>query len=277
MGSRNKMRSCMGICIAFVCTVAASVVFAERIELKAGASSCTVETVGARILSYRTPVGGEVLWNADPVQTEDEKWAHGGIPVCWPWFEVNEKGEFHGTAWRDEFKVASRSCEEGRDELVLVREEGKVRVTCAIVLGTTLRVELKTVNGSEKDFAFSAGLHPYFRVGERDKTEVTGLGPKPLVITRTIDDVFPAGPCAFAVYGLQDRSLGRTIFLLFENATGVNVWNLGPEKDCPGTVPGDEWRHWVCVEPMLGSYKRPVTVRAGCSMTLAMSVDVRKK
>ena len=34
-------------------------------------------------------------------------------------------------------------------------------------------------------------------------------------------------------------------------ASDVNVWNPGFEKNCPGNVPGDSWRRFVCVEPIL--------------------------
>ena len=55
---------------------------AERIELKTDSASCTIETDGARVLSFCPAGGEEVLWQADPVQLTDAKWAHGGIPFC---------------------------------------------------------------------------------------------------------------------------------------------------------------------------------------------------
>ena len=60
----------------------ASVARAERIELKTDCASCVVETHGARVMSFRPAGGEEVLWQADPVQLTDAKWAHGGIPFC---------------------------------------------------------------------------------------------------------------------------------------------------------------------------------------------------
>ena len=76
------------IATALVCTAATGVVFAERIELKTRYATCVVETKGARVMSFK-PVGGEeVVWNAEPEQVEAEKWAHGGIPACWPWWKA---------------------------------------------------------------------------------------------------------------------------------------------------------------------------------------------
>ena len=99
---------------------------AERIDLKTDFASCSIETDGARVLSFNGPDGSEALWNADPVQLTDAKWAHGGIPVCWPWFGVNGKVDIHGTAWRRPFSVVSRVERKDRCELVLARDEGDI-------------------------------------------------------------------------------------------------------------------------------------------------------
>jgi len=250
---------------------------AERIGLKTDSASCVIETEGARVLSFKGADGVEALWNADPVQLTDAQWAHGGIPVCWPWFGFDAQKKVHGTAWRRPFAVVSKSERRDRCELVLARDEGDLRLEYALVLRDTLRLELTTINRSTSDVTFSAAFHPYFRVGERDRTEVSGVLPEPIRMTRTIDDVFPTQPGAWSVYRLHDCSLGRTTHILFGRATVVNVWNPGPEKDCPGTVPGDEWRRFVCVEPALGEVTAPVTLKAGASVTLALGVDVRKE
>jgi len=65
-------------------------------------------------------------------------------------------------------------------------------------------------------------------------------------------------------------------FLFFENATEANIWNPGEEKDCPGMVPGDGWRRFVCIEPTLGEALRPVVLKAGESVSLMLGLDVRK-
>ena len=249
---------------------------AERIELKTDSASCAIETDGARVLSFKGPDGVEALWNADPVQLSDAKWAHGGIPVCWPWFGVNGRVDIHGTAWRRPFSVASRREDKNRCELVLVRDEGDVRLEYTLVLRDSLKLELKTTNRGKRDFSFSAGFHPYFRVGERDRATVCGAAPQPIAMTRALDDVYPTQPGSCSVCRLHDAALDRTLFIFCENATDVNVWNPGAEKNCPGTVPGDEWRRFVSVEPILGDAAKPVTLKAGESVSLMLGVEVRK-
>lgn len=257
---------------------------AERIELKTDLASCTVETDGARILSFKGPDGVEAIWNADPVQMKAEKWAHGGIPVCWPWFGVSGRGEFHGTAWRRPFAVVSKRGDGRHAELVLGRNEENARVECTVSLGDALKVELKTTNTSSGPFSFSAAFHPYFRVGDVTKASVGGVNvpfaagasAKPVSMENPIDDVYPAGPGSCTIYRLSDPVLDRTIFVFAENSTEVNVWNPGAPKDTPGFIPGDSWRQFACVEPIAGSAEKPIVLQPGESHTLMMGVEVRK-
>jgi len=268
----TMMKTGMIAVLAGICLPAA----AERINLKTDFASCSIETEGARVLSFKGPDGVEALWNDDPVQLTGEKWAHGGIPVCWPWFGTNGRMEAHGTAWRKPFSVVSRKEQKDRCELVLARDEGELRLEYTLTLRDTLKLEMKTVNRGSKDVAFSAAFHPYFRVGDRNQASVGGLTRELIPLTKNMDDDYPAHPGSCTICRLHDPALDRTIFLFFENATEVNIWNPGAEKDCPGTIPGDEWRRFACVEPALGEVSCPVTLKAGDYVSLMMGIDVRK-
>ena len=257
---------------------------AERIELRTDCASCVVETRGARIMSFRPAGGDEVIWQAEPVQIDEPKWAHGGIPICWPWFGVNGKVDIHGTAWREEFEVVSKRETNRRAELVLARNDERARIEYTVSLGDALKLELKTINTSAVPFSFYTGFHPYFRVGDVAKCTVGGVDPKftagaftkPVALDRPIDDVFPAGPGSCSVYRLADPVLDRTLYVFAENSTRVNVWNPGEPKDTPGYIPGDTWRTFACVEPIMGRASDPVTLRPGESQTLMMGVEVRR-
>ena len=145
--------------IAILAAIAYSAT-AEIVELRTKNASCRIDLNGARMLSFR--VGGdELLWNDNPPQTRASDWAHGGIPVCWPRFGVDESGAIHGRAWRREFAVKSRNDDSARSEVLLFLEEGPARLDYSIVLTDALTLEITTVNFGTNDFACSFGLHPY--------------------------------------------------------------------------------------------------------------------
>ena len=257
-----------------VCVVAV-VAGAEVVELRTAAASCCVELEGARITSFK--VGDkELLWNAEPIQLSAKDWAHGGIPVCWPWFGVDEKGVIHGYAWRRRFCIRNRCEGTDRSEMNLYLNSDGARLDYRIVLSDILTLELETTNIGTNDFRFSTGFHPYFRVAERDRSTVSGLDglafeddpsrPAPergvchglLAVTASVDRIFKVLPKSAGARGerpfaakLIDELGGGSVSVEAWGASDVNVWNPGFEKNCPGFVPGDSWRRFVCVEPIL--------------------------
>ena len=259
------------IVISALATMVAGVAFAERIELKNGGNACTVETVGARILSYR--VGGEeALWNSGPLQTTAKDWAHGGLPLCWPWFgEAPGKSGIHGIAWKREFRVAERKA----DRLVLALREGDLALEYVIELKDRLFLEIRTTNEGKSVADYCAGFHPYFLVGERDKCVVKGLDnyefkddpsyPKPqqgkwkgdCPTDHYIDRIFTV-LAKNGAFTLQDNAKCRRLTVTGLGFDEVNVWNPGKEKNCPGVINGDDWRRFVCVEPVTTTMKKLV-------------------
>ena len=284
------------VCVA---TVAAC---AEIVELRTTAASCCVELEGARITSFK--VGDkELLWNAEPIQLTAKDWAHGGIPVCWPWFGVNEKGEIHGYAWRRRFCIRNRCEGNDRSEMNLYLNSDCARLDYRITLSDVLTLELETTNVGTNDFRFSTGIHPYFRVAERDRSTVGGLDglsfeddpsrPTPergvwygtLAVTASVDRIFKVLPKSdgarcerpFAAQ-LMDEAGGGSVSVEAWGASDVNVWNPGFEKNCPGFVPGDSWRRFVCVEPILvGSEDGLVVLKPGASQRLTMIITSARR
>ena len=281
---------------AVLVCIAAVVACAEVVELKTAAASCCVELEGARITSFK--VGeDELLWNAEPIQLTARDWAHGGIPVCWPWFGVDEKGEIHGYAWRRRFCIRNRC--EGADcsEMNLYLNSDGARLDYRIALSDFLTLELVTTNTGTNDFRFSTGFHPYFRVAERDRSTVSGMDglafeddpsrPAPergvwhgaLAVTASVDRIFKVLPKFDGtrrelpfVGKLLDAQSGAFVSVAAWGASDVNVWNPGFEKNCPGFVPGDSWRRFVCVEPIMVGQEGTVTLKPGASHRLKMAV-----
>lgn len=258
------------------------------IELRANGSKCRVNPKGGRVLSF-VQDGEEVLWNAEPLQQTAKDWAHGGIPLCWPWFGDNGKGEIHGTAWRRDFTVAETRSDKGLAEAVLSLREGDAELRYRITLADALRLEAQVVNRGDREFAFTIGYHPYFRATERDRVivrNVDGLDfeddpsfPNPqkgrwsgdMHVTNYVDRILslPGGRKGVVVDGVRS---GRSLELASENLTGLNVWNPGPEKNCPGNVPGDSWRRFVCVEPVRCGEAGVVRLAPGASQSFVFEV-----
>jgi len=281
---------------AILPVVAAAVLFsaaAQTIELAAGSSSCTVDLDGARIVSFRR-AGDEVLWNATPPQKSAPDWAHGGLPVCWPRFGVDASGAIHGVAWRRTFRLLERRDGADLSVAVLGLSEGDARLNLVIALSDALSLEMKTTNEGTNVLFCSFGFHPYFHVSERSKTWVGGLAglrfeddpsrPRPergvwkgaLHIEESIDRIFQLSGKDRMAFLLHDEPLGRRVVVECEGASHLNVWNPGAEKNCPGVVPGDEWRRFVCVEPvfMAATDGSPIPIPPGAMRTLKMAIRI---
>jgi glucose-6-phosphate 1-epimerase len=262
---------------------------AEVVALKTAQAQCRVDLDGARVVSFC--VGGkEQLWNDTPPQKAAADWAHGGIPVCWPVFGVDAAGKIHGVAWRRKFKLLRRSESPGRSVLVMELKEGDVRLECSVALAGKLTLEMAMENLGTNIFRCSYGYHPYFAVGERDRCRVDGVDgfafeDDPSVVdgkrgvwrgtvglSGDIDRIFSLPEAQRGMFVLHDEACNRTVRVASEGASHLNIWNPGAAKNCPGTVPGDEWRRFVCVEPIALAVEVPPRGRK----TLKMDIEVEE-
>lgn len=291
LANARRLAAAMPVLAAFALLSAS----AQTIELSAGSSRCTVDLDGARIVSYRC-AGEEVLWNATPPQKSAPDWAHGGLPVCWPRFGVDASGVIHGVAWRRTFSLLERRDGADRSVAVLGLCDGDARLEVVVSLSDALSVEMRTTNAGTNEVLCSFGFHPYFRVSERSTTWVDGLDglrfeddpsrPRPergvwsgdVRIEESIDRIFQLPEGRRTAFRLHDALRRRNVVVECEGASHLNVWNPGAEKNCPGVVPGDEWRRFVCVEPvfMAATDGTPVLIPPGGRRTLKMAIRVER-
>ena len=243
---------------------------AEQIALVNGKETCLVDTFGCRVVSYRVD-GEEMLWQGGSVMRWNEPWVHGGIPVVWPWFGRLGAGDadIHGYAWKSEFRVLERTA----GGVLLCLETESALLKCRIEISGGLSLCAETTSRSEFPFPMSVAFHPYFRVGERDRVSVEGIGDIPVPVTNAVD----RGTSFDAVvpkktYRIRDSALDRTICIEAENSTGVNLWNPGDDKKCPGVIPGDEWRRFVAVEPYARGVNRFLVLKPHGRHVLRMKV-----
>jgi len=245
---------------------------AERIALTNGTETCLVDTIGGRVLSYR--VGGEeLLWQGEPATRESGTWVHGGIPLAWPWFGRLGSGDadIHGYAWKSEFRVVERTA--GKAVLSLETEAASLRYEIELSDGLSLCAE--TTNKSGFPYPMSVAFHPYFRVGERDRVSVEGIDATPVFVTNAVDrGAWFDAAASSKTYRICDAALDRTILIEAGNSTGVNLWNPGAEKNCPGFIPGDEWRRFVAVEPCARAGNRLLVLKPQERHVLRMKVRI---
>lgn len=273
----------------------------DRVELKYGDASAVVALDGARVLSYIAD-GKEVLWEPQEWRLTGEKWAHGGLPICWPWFGSSgpDPKIKHGFAWKHRFDVREQdashvllgwSAPAGAVAEFPPAFDLEVRIT----LTEALRVEIRTTNAGDKDFTFTVGTHPYLAVGDRDRTVVTRTDGLPYCDTRVSRDlskiwqgdlaVTSAYDHAFAEVGkasyheLVDSSLGRRIGVSSVGASKLVVWNPGPgvissANPAPGELGLKAWRSFVCVEPVISWRESAVNLAPGKTHVYSVEVTV---
>ena len=238
--------------------------------------SAEISLLGAQTISYRPTGNQPVLFMPHPYDdTPAGKEIHGGIPICWPWFARNgpQGSKMHGVARYSVWTVKGSDYSEDEssitlglasDEETLKAWPYEFELELKIQLSMKLTLGLRAINKSGKDFPVTEGFHPYFRVSERDKTEVLGVNGLEFTDTR-----FPEKPASTWVgnypvncsgsnifdatkyeYALMDHGLDRAIAVVSRGNLNLVVWNSGEESAAQVAEYGiDGWRKFVCVEP----------------------------
>lgn len=259
-----------------VLTLSCFLVRAELVWLEDGTARCAVDARGARILSYQVE-GDEVLWcPAVTKADENDLWSHGGIPIAWPWFGRIGGGDadIHGYAWKSVFEVV----EKNRIGVCLRLSAQTLRLDYEIRLEAgDLILSLRTENLSSHPQPFAVGFHPYFRVGESCLSHVLEEGGEKASFVNAVDRSirFAEGKSRWDCT-LVDDALARRLDISAENATGVNFWNPGREKKCPGTIVGDGWRRFIAIEPFVMGTNRFIVLKPSEKRSLGMRLHVGK-
>lgn len=152
-----------------------------------------VSLYGGQVLSF-TPTGHkDVLWLSKQANYQTGKAIRGGIPLCWPWFGVNDKttslqkNSNHGFARQLPWSIENINADESGVTLVLTLA-GKdqhplwphaYKLTQTLFFGQRLKQSLAMTNLSQQDAQYCAALHSYFRVSNPANVSIdalTGVG-----------------------------------------------------------------------------------------------------
>ena len=269
----------------------------QLIEIKNELGSAIVSLMGAHVISYQKANSEDILWMSDKSYMEYGKPIRGGIPVCWPWFgphpDAERKLPSHGLGRIAIWDVKEKTeCPDGSSKLVMTLsgsrlpdEFSALDAEIEIIVGSSLKINLKTTNNGEKDYALTEALHTYFNVADCTKLHVEGLKNTAYIdkvdggiekmqtedvrIGEEVDRIYMN---TVAVCTLVDEVTNRKVEISKKGSTSTVVWNPWVKKSIAMPDFGDEEYHtMICVETV-NAGKDVISLKKGESHTLSMEI-----
>ncbi len=248
----------------------------------AGGDRVVIARHGAQVLSW--VAGGRERLYLSPRSVMDGQAAiRGGIPVCFPQFNLRGTLPKHGFARHLAWTLRPAHLGEDQAHLVLGLDDSamtrqwwdqafEARLLVELRPGA-LQVELAVRNTDAKPLTFTGALHTYFAVSDVAQARLLGLGGRAewdavhdrhgtaaaeLRFAGEFDRVYSAAAQGCALHDgahtlhiEQDMDWAHTV-----------VWNPGAEK-CARLqdMPEEGWQHMLCVEA--AQVYAPVTIAPG--------------
>ncbi len=241
-----------------------------RLALPAG-DSCMVALHGAHVLSWMTADGVERLFLSPDARFDGQSAIRGGVPICWPQFNMRGPLPKHGFVRNVPWDAESQEVDGKRSTAVLSLHSNEAtraiwphafRLRLAVTLAPhSLRVALTVDNPGSGPWSFAAALHTYLRVNDVTALRLEGLqGANRWDAVRDDRHVELAPALTFgtefdSVYASSTRPLrlaqpsGTLEIAQSASCTETVVWNPGPVLSAKlDDLPDDGWRHMLCVE-----------------------------
>lgn len=269
----------------------------QLIEVKNSLGEAMISTMGAHVLSYKKANSEDILWVSDKSYMEFGKPIRGGVPVCWPWFgphpDKERKLPSHGLGRIAVWDVIEKSeCADGSSKIVLSLpgkrlpdEFSALDAELEIIVGSSLKMNLKTTNNGEKNFNLTQALHTYFNVTDCEKLHVEGLDNTAYIdkvdngaekmqsgdvrIDQEVDRIYMDTTAACT---LVDEVSNRKVEISKSGSNSTVVWNPWVKKSIAMPDFGDkEYHTMICVETV-NAGKDVIVLKKGESHTLAMEI-----
>ena len=236
-------------------------------------------------MSFKTG-GEEVLWSPKSWNHKGDKWCHGGIPICWPWFG-SAATPAHGLArinmWNME---APRDEADGSVTLTMTLEKNGLAAKMVINIGRTLTLNLTTVNESGEPVKLTEALHTYFNISDISKIRILGFEDcdyfcslakvtekqsGAITFDKETDRIYYAGS---RIAVIDDPGLERQIRVERFGSDSAVVWNPWIAKAAAMPDFGDdEYPGMLCIEAAnAGDDAR--TLAPGASHTLGTRISL---
>lgn len=247
----------------------------------AGGDSLRVLLHGAHVVSW-VAGGTERLYLSPKAVLDGQGAIRGGVPVCFPQFNMRGPLPKHGFVRNLPWQVEgpARALDDGLSLTLLLKDGAatraywpqafEARLTIGLRPGD-LQLTLDLHNTDTQPLSFSGALHTYYAVDDIARTRLDGLGGQAewdsvrdvhgqgaevLRFTEEFDRVYQAAPQALTLRDAASRltiaqspSWGHTV-----------VWNPGAGKAIPDLTE-DAYQHFLCVEA--AQVLAPVTVPPG--------------
>lgn len=234
-----------------------------------GGDRVVVAQQGAHILSW-VAGGRERLYLSPQSAVDGQTAIRGGIPVCFPQFNMRGDLPKHGFARNLPWMAHPPHLAADGAHLALGLNDGaatrqwwaqafEARLLIELTPGA-LQVELAVRNTDTRPLEFTGALHTYFAVGDVAQARLLGLGGRAewdavadlhgtaapeLRFVGEFDRVYSAAPQG---YELLDGPHALGIEQDMDWAQTV-VWNPGADKCAAlADMPADGWQHMLCVE-----------------------------
>lgn len=204
-------------------------------ELAAFGGQLLQAELAGQELFYRSP------WPALPGAA-----LRGGVPVLFPQFAGNGPLPKHGFARNRDWVVTRRTADCCEAQLELRPEPGwphAARLRLVVATAEALVVTLSIENVGASVFAFSGGLHPYWRVHDIRACEVEGLALEGLGL-RVVDEWHAVTTPLLLTDGARRVRLTQSGF------DGWQAWNPGEAHALPD-LPPEDWCRFLCLEPIV--------------------------
>jgi glucose-6-phosphate 1-epimerase len=245
-----------------------------KIGINTESASAEIYLHGAQVTSWRPRGEEEVIFLSGQSHWQAGKAIRGGIPVCFPWFRSkadDPKAPSHGFARTKAWELTSITrhqddvtvtLETHNDESTKLWWPYAFNLTYHITVGPVLQLELVLVNTGATPLRFEEALHTYFRVGDAERAQVSGLDG--VTYLDNVDanrsktqagNVTFSGPLDNAYLATEgaleliDPVLKRRIRTEKRNSHTTVVWNPWKEgAQSLADLSDDEWKQFACVE-----------------------------
>ncbi|MBO7721626.1 MAG: hypothetical protein J6T01_04380 [Kiritimatiellae bacterium] len=268
----------------------------EIVVLRNSRGTAKVSLVGANVFSYVPADGEEVLFSVAKPDFAAVEFQHVGIPVVWPWFNMNgEAGStMHSFVRQMKWKVVEKIETDSMSRLVLELSSNEdtrrlwpydFRLRYTVVLCDMLQVSLVTANTGMVPFSITEGFHSYFRVSDVNSVVLRGLDGcrNDRIASGAANPVF-TGDLKFHAgegrvftpgrgeYVLFDEGANRAITMAARGNAKLILWSIPPITGEGGQFAPDDWKHFVCLEPSTISREAAIKVLPGKEHELRMTV-----